>query len=362
MSHWDDLSGAADTRRRRLFVYNGGFLTQKRIRRMLELSGYDIKLGLPREDGDLIGVWGQSPTSPRGEAVAEKTGHKIVRIEDAFLRSVFPGRIGNEPPIGLHIDVSGLHFDPEVPSDLEKLLKTHPLDDTHLLNRARAGIERLRSADLSKYNSHDVSAEAPPPGYVLVIDQTNGDASVTASRANRNTFREMLFDAREAFPNARILIKAHPETTGGARSGYLKPEDCDTNTIFFEKNVSPHKLLEGAIAVFTVSSQLGFEAILAGHKPRVYGQPFYAGWGLTEDRAPLARRQRMLTRAQLFAAAMILYPVWYAPYRDRLCSFEEAVNTLEAEVRSLARRSYGLGCHQHASMEAQAVTALFWCL
>lgn len=334
MSHWDDLSGAADTRRRRLFVYNGGFLTQKRIRRILELSGYDIKLGLPREDGDLIGVWGQSPTSPRGEAVAQKTGHKIVRIEDAFLRSVLPGRIGNEPPIGLHIDVSGLHFDPEVPSDLERLLKGHPLDDTHLLNRARAGIERLRSADLSKYNSHDVSAEAPPPGYVLVIDQTNGDASVTASRANRNTFREMLFDAREAFPNARIIIKAHPETTGGARSGYLKPEDCDTNTIFFEKNVSPHKLLEGAIAVFTVSSQLGFEAILAGHKPRVYGQPFYAGWGLTEDRAPLAGRQRMLTRAQLFAAAMILYPVWYDPYRDRLCSFEEAVNTLEAEVRA----------------------------
>ncbi|HBR38881.1 MAG TPA: hypothetical protein DD939_16490, partial [Sulfitobacter pontiacus] len=52
--------------------------------------------------------------------------------------------------------------------------------------------------------------------------------------------------------------------------------------------------------------QMGFEAIFAGHKPRVFGQPFYAGWGLTEDEFPVQRRQRVLTRAQLFAGAMIL--------------------------------------------------------
>ncbi len=334
MPNWNDPFGAADTPRRRLFVYNGGFLTQTRIRRILDLVGFDITLGIPKGDDDLIGVWGQSPTSPRGETVAEKTGHKIIRAEDAFLRSVLPGRIGKEPPLGLHIDSSGLHFDPEVPSDLEHLLKTHPLDDTQLLNRARSGIERLRRSHLSKYNNHDPEAAAPPPGYVLVIDQTKGDAAVTASRANRNTFREMLFDAREAYPNATILVKAHPETLGGAREGYLTPEDCDAQTEFFDQNVSTHSLLEGAIAVYTVSSQLGFEAILAGHKPRVYGQPFYAGWGLTEDQVPLARRQRSLTRAQLFAAAMILYPIWYDPYRDTLCTFEDALNTLEAEVRA----------------------------
>jgi capsular polysaccharide export protein len=83
-----------------------------------------------------------------------------------------------------------------------------------------------------------------------------------------------------------------------------------------------------------VSSQLGFEAILAGHKPVVLGRPFYMGWGLTDDRTPLDRRQRRLTRAQLFAAAMILYPTWYDPYRDRLCSFEDALATLEAETRT----------------------------
>ena len=71
--------------RRRLYVYNGGFLTQTRIRRILQLSGYDIKLGKPSGD-DMIGVWGQSPTSPRGEAVSRHTDAPILRVEDAFLR------------------------------------------------------------------------------------------------------------------------------------------------------------------------------------------------------------------------------------------------------------------------------------
>jgi len=52
-----------------------------------------IKLGKPNGD-DMIGVWGQSPTSPRGEAVARHTDAPILRVEDAFLRSIHPGRPG----------------------------------------------------------------------------------------------------------------------------------------------------------------------------------------------------------------------------------------------------------------------------
>ena len=46
------------------------------------------------------------------------------------------------------------------------------------------------------------------------------------------------------------------------------------------------------------------------------------------------RRQRKLTRAQLFAAAMILYPTWYDPYLDREASLERVINTLEAQART----------------------------
>ena len=317
---------------RRLYVYNGGFLTQGRVRRILELAGYDIRLGAPGP-GDMVGVWGQSPTAPRGEAVARARNAPVLRVEDAFLRSVLPGRDG-EPPLGLLLDRAGVHFDPSRPSDLEQLLATHPLDDTALLNRARAAAERLRALHLSKYNAFDPDAPVPDPGYVLVVDQTAGDASVTASGAGKDRFREMLAFAQIEHPGARIVIKSHPETAAGHRPGHFTPDQAQGRISILTDPVSPWHLLEGAIAVYTVSSQLGFEAILAGHKPRVFGQPFYGGWGLTQDENPVPRRERRLTRPQLFAAAMILAPTWYDPCRDRLCPLEDAIATLEAEARA----------------------------
>lgn len=318
---------------RRLCVYNGGFLTQPRLRRILALSGYRIALGVPRV-GDAVGVWGQSPTAHRGAAMAAKYAAPIVRVEDAFWRSLHPARADKSAPLGLMIDRGGVHFDPSVPSELEQLLATHPLDDTALLNRARGLIARMQEAHLTKYAAIDVDISAPDAGYVLVVDQTYGDAAVRASGADRNRFLEMLFVAQEENPGARIVIKTHPETARGLREGYFGDAQCSDTITLFDAPISPWRLFEGAVKVYTVSSQMGFEAIFAGHKPRVFGQPFYAGWGLTIDEFPVQRRQRTLTRAQLFAASMLLFPKWYSAYEDRLVSAEEAAEALIAQTRA----------------------------
>jgi len=318
--------------RKPLFVFNGGFLTQRRVRRILDLAGYDIKLGKPTAD-QAIGIWGNSPTAHRGTKVAGKVGSPIVRVEDALLRSVHPGRQG-DPALGLLIDKTGVHFDPSKPSDIETLLATHPLDDTALLQRARHAIDALKYWHLSKYNAFAPHLEPPAPGYVVVVDQTEGDASVVASGADRGTFQEMLVYAQTEHPDAQILIKTHPDTVAGDRRGYYSDQDASARVQLYSDPVSPWRLFEGARAVYTVSSGLGFEAIFAGHKPRVFGQPFYAGWGLTEDQDCPTRRTRNLTRAQLFAAAMILYPTWYDPYRDDLCEVEDVIATLAAQSRA----------------------------
>jgi capsular polysaccharide export protein len=315
-----------------LFVYSGGFFTQRRLRRILNLSGYQLRLGLP-DPGDMVAVWGNSPTAHRGLGVAARRDVPVLRVEDAFLRSLHPGRAG-EPPMGLFLDRAGVHFDPKVPSDLETLLANDPLDDTALLDRARDAMARLRESHLSKYSGFDPACPVPDPGYVLVVDQTLGDASVTASGGDRAAFLEMLVFAQEENPGARVIIKTHPETRAGHRPGYFNAGDAINRVSLMSEPVSPWALLEGAVAVYTYSSQLGFEAILAGHKPRVFGQPFYAGWGLTQDENPVARRERPLTRAQLFAAAMILYPVWYDPFRDQLCALETVLDNLDAQARA----------------------------
>ncbi len=330
--HEDDPAGRASPRR--VLHFNAGFLWQHRIRRILCLAGYDLRLGNPTVD-DLIAVWGRSRYAARGETMAERSGAGLVRIEDAFLRSLTPGRSGT-PPLGLVIDRRGIYFDSSAPSDLEHILATHPLDDTALMDRARGGIAQMQEAHLSKYTAFDPNHPCPDPGYVLVIDQTQGDASVTHGGANANTFREMLYWAQEDHPGARIVIKTHPETAQGQRAGYFSASDQTDQIALLADPVSPWTLMEGAIAVYTVTSQMGFEAIFAGHRPQVFGQPFYAGWGLTEDRhpLPLTRRRRQLSRAQLFAAAMILYPKWYDPYRDQLCTLETAMATISAQTRA----------------------------
>lgn len=278
-------------------------------------------------------VWGRSPHAKRGEAVAARRGAPIVRIEDAFLRSLRPGRLG-DAPLGLLIDGDAVHFDASRPSRIEDILKRDPLDDSNLLQRARVGLARIRALDLSKYNIHRSDLPLPKPGYVLVIDQTRGDASIRHSGATAASFPQMLAHAIEENPGQRIVIKSHPETHLGLRPGHFDAAGLPGFVSLCRDPVSPWALLEGATAVYTVSSQMGFEAILAGHRPHVFGQPFYAGWGLSHDRTPCPRRGRSLTRTQIFAGAMILAPVWYDPCRDRLCSFEEVVSQLEAEVRA----------------------------
>lgn len=324
---------------RRLFHQNLSFLRNRRLKRILALMGHELRFGLPKA-GDGVAVWGASPTAWRGEKIAAKTGVPLVRIEDAFLRSIHPGRLG-DPPIGLLVDPRGAHFDPAKPSLIEHILTTDPLDNSNILARARDGYARIRELDLSKYNIHDPSLPPPPPGYVLVVDQTAGDASLRASGATQSTFEEMLATAREAHPHAPIVIKTHPETAKGLRPGHYGPQHLSAGVSLISDPISPWALLDGAIAVYTVSSQLGFEAILAGHRPQVWGQPFYAGWGLSHDRNPPPRRGRTLTRNQLFAGAMILAPVWYDPCRDRLCSFEQAPDQLEAELRAFRQDRKG---------------------
>lgn len=332
MTQQDKAAGTS----RRLFVFNGGFLTKPRIRRILTLAGWPPVLGVPGPR-DVIGLWGASPTSWRGETMARRTGASVLRVEDAFLRSILPGRAArwNGPPaakrgaIGLLLDPIGLHFRAEAPSLLEQLILDPKTSEWH--GRARAGIDRLIAADLSKYNAHLPNTPVPPPGYVLVVDQTRGDASLGG--AGQPAFLAMLQAARDENPGLPILIRSHPETAAGLRPGHFSQSDLRPGDSFSDGPISPWALLGGAARVYAMSSQLGYEAMLAGHRPRIFGQPFYAGWGLSDDQDSYPRRKPALIEA-LFAASHLRGPVWYDPCRDRLTDFETALHQIEAEAKA----------------------------
>lgn len=318
----------------KLYAYSLGFFTQKTVRRILTLSGFRVSAGWPRRS-NLIAVWGNSPTAKRGHSVAAATGGSLVTVEDAFIRSLFPARIARSAPLGLLIDRMGLHFDPNRVSDLETILEHQDLNDPTLLERANSLMERMSFSQITKYYGHTSQINPFKNGYVLVIDQVRGDASLTASGATQSTFDTMLERALSDYPDAKIVIKTHPENKQGGRAGYYERQNRNDDRItVFDSSIDSWTLLQDAQDVYTVSSQLGFEAIILGKKPRVFGGPFYAGWGLSHDEREFPRRTRVLSKEQLFAAAMILYPKWYNPFEDKLCELEDVLAIAEAERRA----------------------------
>ncbi len=60
----------------------------------------------------------------------------------------------------------------------------------------------------------------------------------------------------------------------------------------------------------------------------VIGRPFYAGWGLTDDRSEHTRRLRKSSIDELYAAAYLLYPRYVHPQTELPITASEAIDLL----------------------------------
>ncbi|MCV4770794.1 capsular polysaccharide biosynthesis protein, partial [Escherichia coli] len=81
-------------------------------------------------------------------------------------------------------------------------------------------------------------------------------------------FLAMVVAARRNHPNARILLRTHPDTRFSKKRGVLASlvnrEPILAEVEVVSDSIHPHKLLNTVDAVYTVSSQVGFEALLLG--------------------------------------------------------------------------------------------------
>ena len=128
---------------------------------------------------DAVGGWGRKSRSRSAQALAERRGLPFFLVEDGFLRSLER----DDPPLSIVIDDFGIYYDATTASRLEMLI-AEPLsaDETA---RARSLIAAWRAARVSKYNHAREHRGALPANYVLVCDQTYGDASIHFGRRGR---------------------------------------------------------------------------------------------------------------------------------------------------------------------------------
>lgn len=296
----------------------------------------------PSRYGAVIG-WGMKSTSSRARKIAKRHGLAYVAIEDGFLRSRGLGVMGHAPH-SLVVDRTGIYYDATRPSDLEQLI-LDASEAPERLRRAQDGIARLRQLRLSKYNhASDYPLPSGTRPRVLVVDQTLGDASIALGLANAHRFQTMLETALAEHPDAEILIKTHPDVTSGKKQGHLMQDGLPDRCRLVTEDINPWALLDAVEAVHVVTSQLGFEALLAGKRVICHGMPFYAGWGLTDDRLTCTRRSRPRTLEQLFDAAYLRYARYANPYTGERCRFEDTLELIaEQKQRNEALAGDWLG-------------------
>lgn len=277
--------------------------------------------------------WGCRSTANRARRYASNRNLPYFSVEDGFLRSLGLGGVG-APPFSLVVDDLGIYYDASGPSRLETIL--NDLSSIAEADRARAydAMAEIRRNRLSKYNHGNERLVLPGrrSRRVLLVDQTYGDLSVLLGNGAESSFREMLDLALAENPDADILVKLHPETIAGRKAGYLARMTLPSSVHLIEDAINPVALLEECERVYTVSSQLGFEALAMGLHVTCLGMPFYAGWGATEDRTSCARRTANRSTGEIFAAAYLLYARYVDPVSGERCGIERVIELL-AEAR-----------------------------
>lgn len=159
---------------------------------------------------------------------------------------------------------------------------------------------------------------------MLIIDQTYEDMSILCGMASDDTIFEMYKQAKIEYPDADIIIKTHPDNKKGHFSKFM-PDD---NVYLFCDYINPISLLECVDVVYVCTSQMGFEACMCGKEVHVFGMPFYAGWGFTQDRQKCNRRVRRRTVEEVFYFAYIMYSHYVSYRTNSACDIETCISEI----------------------------------
>lgn len=363
-----------------LYTGSKGILARKNnIEPMLGCQLHHTKGIVSFSKNDVLIGWGQKANTKHIKQKAQELGLPYWQLEDGFI-----GYIGHPAKGGMAVsliaDPVGIYYDARQPSRLEQLIATPCDADT--LARAERLIGELVRLGVTKYNCYasrpDIASAAGPRSpsvaevkglpaalaqrllqdarpRVLLVDQVAGDLSIPGALASEADFVAMVEAARRNHPHARLLLRTHPDTRFGKKSGVLARLKLSDVEIVAD-HCHPHALLSLVDAVYTVSSQLGFEGLLLGKPVYCFGMPFYAGWGLTHDSKQCERRNLPVSLAQLVAAALIHYPRYLDPVLGQRCEVEEVIAIIARQQKPAPRwrRLYlvGFSLWKRAFMQA----------
>lgn len=257
-------------------------------------------------------IWGRT-TPAHLDSYANIYSIPIYYIEDGFIRSIGLGA-NHIPPLSLCLDKTGLYYDANQPSDLENILNTYDFNKNHkLMKEAIESLGFIKKYHLSKYNDTNEGLAESLYGpktneRILVLGQVEDDQSLIYGCDVVITNVQLIKKALAENPNAQVIYKPHPDVLAGKRKELSDLSEVEDKVEIFKTQMSLADALYEVDRVYTLTSLGGFEALIYGVPVTTFGAPFYSGWGLTDDRQFVSRRNKKLTLEQVFAGAYILYP------------------------------------------------------
>lgn len=238
-------------------------------------------------------------------------GHKAYRFEDGFVRTLSTHGIENQ---GYSIvkDYQDLYFCYDQPSDLEGMIAATDLTQNPAEHKvARKAIDLFKSKRITKFGIEAASSVQLPfnDEFVLVVGQVEHDQSIVRGSPHCKTNAQLAHIARMENPGKKIVYKPHPEV-------FKNPELVNTHMtavkphvdfVFGDPSIALTDILLKQPHIYTMTSGAGFEALIYGCKVTTIGGPYYAGWGVTDDRLSFPRRNVKRTVEDIFWCAYLQY-------------------------------------------------------
>ncbi|MCR6594022.1 capsular polysaccharide biosynthesis protein [Campylobacter insulaenigrae] len=287
--------------------------------------------------------WGRKKSGFKALELAKKYDSKFLLLEDGFLRSLNLG-LDNSPSFSLVKDDVGIYYDATMPSKLENILNNYEFNFKEL-EQSKKAIELIKKEKLSKYNNNISIPQNlfnPCEERVLIITQVSNDASLKFGLADKFSTQDIINDAIKDNPNAKIYIKIHPDVLSGKKQSDFSVQDLPNKCVILEENYNPIELLNYFKKVYTKTSGMGFEALVVGCECVCYGMPFYAGWGLTQDKLICQRRVKKRSLEEIFYATYILYSEYFNLYLNQRSDIFDVITTLAKYKKIEQNNSYNL--------------------
>ncbi|MFM0044186.1 capsular polysaccharide biosynthesis protein [Paraburkholderia sediminicola] len=214
-------------------------------------------------------------------------------------------------------------------------------DDASSEIEAKVDIERLMQRFAHSHASTRRRSQSSCPAALLETKRTtrvmlieervrSHGLGAIAVRNSRRAFMRMVHAARSAHPQAEFWIARSDDK--GAGRWLSVSADCMPPGA---RHLADHESLCAALPhidhVYTLAASEGMHALLAGVPVHVFGAPYYAGWGLTDDDLHLPNRSARPTLAALFEVVFLRFARYLNPFTHMLGTLDDLLDSIELQ-------------------------------